>query len=191
MERRGNADVGEIEIVEEVPVYQNRYCTVYDDRVRFPSGVEGTYVRVVWRSASSVAILPVDPTGRLILLRVFRHAAREWVLEVPKGFSDGREPAVQAEIELREETGMIARRLRPGLTLRSDPGGLSGVLHTYVAEDARVVGEPRTEAFETIQRSVAFTPADARAAIADGTIVDAVTVAMLLWWFAQSGQDSP
>jgi len=59
------------------------------DAVIFPSGYEGTYNRVVWRSAvdgpGGVAILPLLKDGRIVLNLNYRHSTRSWEIELPRG----------------------------------------------------------------------------------------------------------
>jgi len=101
-----------IRITEERQVYENAYGRLYDDSVIFePKGATGTYVRWQWNAPYSVAVLPLFGTRQGLLLRSFRHSAREVVTEVVMGFGvEGVEPAEAALMELREETGLVATR---------------------------------------------------------------------------------
>ena len=62
---------------------------------------------------SAVAILPVDPENRRILLtREFRMPVNDYLVAVPAGLVDPGEDVRQAAArELREETGCIAERI--------------------------------------------------------------------------------
>lgn len=103
---RGDHQQGEIEILEEVPVYQNKFATLYDDKVKFPSGSEGRYLRFCWNAPYGVFIFATDRQGRPLLIRNFRHETRSWGWEIPKGFGvAGLSPMDCAAKELREETG--------------------------------------------------------------------------------------
>ena len=64
-------------------------------------------------SATAVAILPVDPENRRILLtREFRMPVNDYLVAVPAGLVDpGEDVRVAAARELREETGCIADRI--------------------------------------------------------------------------------
>ena len=55
----------------------------------------------------SVAVVPVDGEGRVVLTRQFREAARKELLELPAGMLDpGEAPLAAAKRELAEETGL-------------------------------------------------------------------------------------
>ncbi len=82
------------------------------DAVIFPSGYEGTYNRVVWRSAvdgpGSVAILPLLKDGRIVLNLNYRHSTRSWEIELPRGGRwYGETPEKASRRELRSETGCL------------------------------------------------------------------------------------
>ena len=68
-------------------VFQDAYMTVLRDAVIFkPSGVPGTYIRQFsTSSAYGTVILPIFD-GKVCLLRIFRHALRKFVFELPRGF---------------------------------------------------------------------------------------------------------
>lgn len=82
------------------------------DAVIFPSGHEGTYNRVIWRSAvdgpGNVAILARLKDGRIVLNLNYRHSTRSWEIELPRGTRHyGETPEKACRRELRAETGCI------------------------------------------------------------------------------------
>jgi ADP-ribose pyrophosphatase len=86
-------------------VYEDRYLCIFRDAVVFPNGQMGTYVRCIKREKdpSGVVVLPYS-NKKIIILEHFRHATRDWHLEIPRGFG---EPGVtnidNAKRELKEE----------------------------------------------------------------------------------------
>lgn len=107
---RGNHKKGEIEIVRENIEFENEYATLYNDDVIFPSGNQGKYLRFIWNAPYGVMIFAKDSSGRLLLIKNFRHENRYWSWEIPKGFGE-REltPLECAKKELFEETGCIGK----------------------------------------------------------------------------------
>jgi ADP-ribose pyrophosphatase len=84
--------------------YEDPYLIVLRDAVRRPDGSMGTYVRTMPASGfAGVAVLPLC-RGKIVLLRHFRHATRNWHLEIPRGYGEAGVSATdQAAQELREE----------------------------------------------------------------------------------------
>jgi ADP-ribose pyrophosphatase len=102
----GNHKKGEIEIAQENIEFENEYATLYNDDVVFPSGIHGKYLRFVWNAPYGVMILAKDSTGRLLLVKNFRHENRSWSWEIPKGFGENElTPLECSQKELFEETG--------------------------------------------------------------------------------------
>ena len=72
---------------------------------------------------AAVAIVAVDPEGRIVLVRQKRVAVGEAVLELPAGLIDkGEEPLETAKRELREETGLRGGTWRELAWFWSSPG---------------------------------------------------------------------
>ena len=110
---KGNHKNGEVELVkdnqEEDIVYSNKFCKFYNDEVVFPSGAQGKFLRLAMTGKGSVAILPITKDGEMIFIKTFRHSARGWGYEVPKGYCNENEPPIEsAKRELLEETGLIS-----------------------------------------------------------------------------------
>lgn len=91
------------------------YFFVVRDLVEFPNGRVGGYIRFINRKSleggKAVAILPFYK-DKIILIKNFRHATRNWELEIPRGFGEKNITAEDnARKELLEETGLSAKRL--------------------------------------------------------------------------------
>jgi ADP-ribose pyrophosphatase len=97
------------------------YMTMLRDAVRFSDGSLGLYNRIV--EITCVAVLPLLD-GRPVIVRIFRHAMRDWTLEFPRGGRDPGEPPEQTvRRELSEEIGTNIRKLVP--LGEFTPGGAS------------------------------------------------------------------
>ena len=108
---KGDVRKGEIQILKEDLVFGNKWYQFYNDKVKFPNGKEGTYIRLVPsqfspQGFSGVAILAVTKDDKIILEKIFRHAPRKWLWEAPRGHWEAGESLLQtAKRELSEETG--------------------------------------------------------------------------------------
>ena len=109
-----------IRTLEQRLVYENDYVRVFDDRVLFPDGHEGTYYHSRWKAPYGVGLVPVSD-NRVLLIDAFRYAEGGYALTIPQGFGvEGVTPAEHARTELREETGLEAEALEPLFALGDD-----------------------------------------------------------------------
>lgn len=91
-------------------ISEDRFWLFLRDAVIFPSGTKGLYNRIVPQSSLSglagVAIAPLLPDGRVIMILNYRHATRSWEVELPRGGRADHETIEQAAVrETIEETG--------------------------------------------------------------------------------------
>src|SRR6516162_2081571 len=92
-------------------VYQGKEFGVRRDQIVEPDGLRAT--REVISHPGSVVILPVLADGRIVMVRQYRHAARQYLWELVAGRMDpGETPKKAAARELMEETGYRAKRFK-------------------------------------------------------------------------------
>ena len=144
--------------------FRGRVITVTVDEVVLPNGCMAE-LELIHHPGGAV-VVAVDTEGQVCLLRQYRHAAGEWLWELPAGkLEPGEDPLVTARRELTEEAGVSARDWRSLGTYFSSPGVLTEVLHLFLAtglEPARAAPEssevfevqwmPLEEAFERASR---------------------------------------
>jgi ADP-ribose pyrophosphatase len=77
--------------------------------------------------------------GRIVLIKQFRYATGEVLLELPAGtLEEGEDPHACAQRELQEETGWQADTLRKVGSVLTTPGFSDERIHCFVATDLRV-----------------------------------------------------
>ena len=135
--------------------------------------------RQVVKHPGAVAIVPILPDGRVLLIEQYRVALQKTIFEVPAGTREvGEEPLVTATRELIEETGYSAGKVERLTAIYSSPGILQEELILYLATDL-TPGETVLEDGEKIEPSPK-TWDEIDAMIAAEEIVDAKTLVALL-----------
>jgi len=134
----------------------------------------------------AAVILPVLDDGSIVLIRNFRFAVDEHLLELPAGMVDGDEdPAACAARELTEETGYSAARIEKLGAFFSAPGTTDETMHAFLATDL-TAGDQDLEVYEKITLEM-YPENDVRRMVADGRIHDAKTIAALgLYWLTRA-----
>lgn len=160
-------------------VFRGQIIKVFLDRVRLPSGNEGT--REVVRHGGAVAVLPVFDDGRVLLVRQFRYALGRYMLEIPAGKLDVADepPEECAKRELLEETGYVADRWSFLTRYATSAGFTDEWVGIYRAFGLRHEGYDTDPDEGTVCEVV--TGDEALAMLHDGRIQDAKTIMALLW----------
>ncbi len=143
-------------------VCEDQYWIWLRDAVYFPKGIPGTYDRLVWKSElkegiTGVAVLPILPSGEVVLNLNYRHATRSWEIELPRGGVLSQETIEAAAIrEVKEETGLVASSIIFLGEMAPDTGVLSSVIPVFMGKiSAREEASP--EYSEAIAGLVSFT----------------------------------
>jgi len=165
-------------------VFDNDWFTVMHDRVVSPTGSEHDYGHIHFKN-TAVAIVPLDDEGNTWLVGQDRYTLGEYSWEVPMGGSHaGEDPAETAVRELREETGLTARRLDLVMKVHTSNSITDEVGLVYVAEGLES-GTPQFDEMEEIEvRKLPL--ADAIGMVMRGEITDGISVAALLRIAAQN-----
>ena len=168
----------DVEVVSSERLLEARVFAVVSERVRLPSGLVQDLVLVDHPGA--VCIAPVLPDGTLLMVRQYRHAAGDWLLELPAGrLEAGEDPLVAARRELEEETGFVAEDLAHLGSYYGSSGISDEYFHLFLATGLRATGTMRREATE--QMELEFIPlADAVARAYSGEILDAPSAMALM-----------
>ena len=156
-------------------IWRGRRLWIERRSLELPSG---TKEYVVVHPGGAVAILPVDG-DEVVLIRQYRAAIGEWILEAPAGtLEEGEAPEVCAGRELIEETGFSAAELVSLGAVYTTPGFTDEVIHLYLGRDLSPCTDFDKDEDEQIE--VARFPADeVRAMALDGRIRDAKTLCLV------------
>ena len=166
-------------ILSSKMVYKGPVFGVRRDEVIEPGGFRTT--REVVTHPGSVVVLPAFPDGRILLIRQYRHATRQFLWELVAGrIDDGENPRKAAARELIEETGYRAKRFHVFLDVFPTPGFLEERMYILLAEDL-TAGQAEPEEDEKIT-SKAFTHGELEQMIRRNKIRDAKSVAGILYY---------
>jgi ADP-ribose pyrophosphatase len=168
-------------IISSKTVYRGPVFWVTTDDVEEPGGVRAR--RDVIHHTGSVVVLAVHDSGsvpRVLLERQYRHAATDFLWELPAGRIDpGEQELHAAKRELLEETGYTASKWRRILKFFASPGFVAETMAVYMATGLQA-GEAQPEDDEVIYKRMVPLPTAVRMVIR-GTIRDAKTISSVLW----------
>lgn len=167
------------EILGSEMVYQGRLFGVRRDEVLEPSGVRAK--REVITHPGSVVVLPVLRDGRIVMVRQYRHATRQFLWELVAGRKEpGETPRKGAARELLEETGYRAKRFKVFLEFFPTPGFLEEKMWLLLAEEL-TEGEAQPEEDERIEVK-AYRVNELKTMIKKGELKDAKSIAGILYY---------
>jgi len=176
---KAKAGKGTAEILSSEMIYQGRVFGLRRDEVVEPSGVRTT--REVITHPGSVVVLPVLPDGRIVMIRQYRHATRQYLWELVAGRKEPEEtPKQGAARELLEETGYRAKRFKVFLDVFPTPGFLEERMHLLLAEGL-TAGEAQPEEDEKIEVRT-FKLKELKQMIKSGRLRDAKSIAGILYY---------
>ena len=176
------AEIQVAQLISSEVVFEGPLFRVNHDKIIEPSGKPNE--RDVIRHNGSVVILAIDSSKNkknpwIVVERQYRHAANQYLWELPAGKLDAGEDALAgAKRELAEETGYSAKKWKPLVEYYASPGFLGESMKVFVAEGL-VAGDAHPEEDEEIEfRLVKLS--DALKMIEKGAIKDGKTLTSVL-----------
>ena len=160
-------------------IFEGRVFTVQVESVTLPGGhhLDAEIVR----HPGSVVIVPVTDTGKIVLVRQYRHAVGRWMWELPAGsLKPGELPDLAAARECQEEIGLIPETFVRLGSFFPTPGYCDEEMAFYLATGLRTPGEGDPTAAPDEDEDIearSFALDEIRRLIAAGEIVDLKTVA--------------
>lgn len=170
--------------VKENRIFEGRILNLRSDDVRTPSGHIAK--REVAEHKSAVGMLAVTDRKTILLVRQYRYAVNEIMLEICAGLIEkGEDPAQAAEREMQEELGVKAKNLQRIGEFYASPGFCTEIFTLFIASDLEESSLPQDEDENVSVIEVAFD--DIPLMIREGKIRDSKTFAALSWLMAKEG----
>ena len=165
----------EIKTLHSRTAYENPWMKVREDRIQRASGAEGIYGVV--EKPDFALVVPLQD-GRIHLVQQYRYPVGGRYWEFPQGSTPNgaADRQAQAETELREETGLVARTWRYAGPLFSAYGYSQQAFDIYLATDLSP-GPSALEPEEEGLITASFSLAEVEAMILDGRMCDGAAVA--------------
>jgi len=168
-----------MKIIKSEELLRTSIFWVTMDKAIDPEGFE--IDRAIIQHGGSSVVMPLDEKGRVLLARQYRLPARDYLWEIPAGRMDpGETPLKAAKRELKEETGLSAKKWTKLFSLFMSPGFLAEKMHIYVAQELKQ-GKTNFMGDERIE-SKWFTGKELNEMIKSGKIIDGKTIAAWLAW---------
>jgi 8-oxo-dGDP phosphatase len=141
-----------------------------------------TFARDVMEHPGAAAVVALDDDEQILVVRQYRHAAQQRLVEIPAGLLDvaGESPLEAAKRELREEGLAEAASWRHLFTLTPQPGISTERVHVFLAQ--QISETPAPDGFEAEHEEASMTRewvplSDLVDAVLAGRVTNALTVA--------------
>lgn len=159
-------------------IYDNPWITLEEDKVINPGGGISHYGKVLFKNYA-VGIIPLDKDQNTWLVGQWRYTLKEYSWEIPMGGGPKDEEILDsAKRELKEETGLSAKKWEQFLKMHTSNSVTDEVGFAYLAQD---LTEGETEFEETEDLKVWKLPfAEAHQMVLDGKITDGLSMIAIL-----------
>ncbi len=159
-------------------IYENPWIALSEHKVLNPAGNVGIYGVVSFKNLA-IGILPLDKDLNTWLVGQWRYPLNAYSWEIPEGGGPlGTDPLVSAQRELKEETGLIAKKYRilGKIHTSNSVCNESGVL--YLAQDLEMTEAEPEESEDLKVRKLPFV--EAYKMVLNDEITDSLSMVAIL-----------
>ena len=164
--------------IKSETVYEGTFLTLKKDKIMLPNG--NTSNREWIKHPGAVCCVPILPNGEIVLIRQYRYAVKEEMIEIPAGKLDKNEIPEKCVLrELEEEIGYKANKLTLLANIHPAVGFTDEKMWLYLAEDLI-----KTKQSLDADEFLALSPTKLEEAVDmvwSGEITDVKTIIGILW----------
>ena len=169
-------------------LFKDTWFTVRKDVCEKPDGkiIEPYYV---YEFPTWVSALVITTDNKVVLVRQYRHAIEETVIEIPGGCVDETDPSFEKAIarELMEETGYGFKKLDYLGKISPNPSTNTNWMHMFLATGGEKVSEQQLDHNEEIE-VVLLSVDELKQLLKDHKIVQAMHVSTIMYALEKLGQ---
>lgn len=158
-------------MISEEDISPSKWFPLFRQKVRLPNGriVDDYYLS---RLGDVAIVVPITSRGEMVLVRQYKHAIREIVLELPAGMrKEGTSIEQSAVEELEEEVGIRVptNKLIPLGKLAGNPTKIDQIVYGFLANNLDFNSEQKLDQNEEID-IIKVKPSEALEMIKSGGI---------------------
>lgn len=159
-------------------IYQGKILNLKKYKVKLPDGSNS--MREIVEHSGGVSIVPITEQNEIIMVKQYRKAPEEILLELPAGkLEPDEKPEVCAKRELLEETGYKVENMKKLFSFYTTPGYSNELLHLFQGKVTKFK-KKELDADEFIEITK-IKPAEIMNLIFQGKIKDSKTIIGLLY----------
>lgn len=160
-------------VLKKSTAYKNSRLRILKYKTEFPNKKIKDFF-VLDRYSDFSVVVPIFPDMTTVLVGQYRVPVESFSWEYPMGSVRGKTPLETAKQELKEETGISARKYKKMGEFFVAPGFSNQRMHVFIATYL-TEGDPKPEPFEFLQtKKVKLS--EVKTMIKNGTIKDGPTV---------------
>ncbi len=162
-------------------VHQGLFMDIYEDDVILPTNKLGK--RIYIKHPGGSGILAMTPDNRVILVKQFRYAIQQYIIEIPAGKHDlDDDPLLTAKRELAEETGYTSDEMSFLTSIYPTPGYSNEIITIYLAKNAYEMPMKIKGDDDEFIRVLFYNQEDVKSLLASDQIIDAKTLIALHYY---------
>jgi 8-oxo-dGTP pyrophosphatase MutT (NUDIX family) len=133
--------VKKFKILSKKLIVDEPYCQIEKQQVLTHNGTKLDWF--VQLNYDAVIVVPFFKTGEVLLQKAYKHGAQSFIIEFPAGLTENKKELLKhaAARELREETGIVAKKITKIGSVLANPTGSPMRYHFFIAEGCQSLAE--------------------------------------------------